>query len=101
MTSKGCGKNCVGCATTALQRNILFTSINTEMANLRKDERVTLENESLGKMEFTAEHAETILAAANNTGPGAWALPKGSKYETENGKLIRSATATTDSGPAK
>lgn len=67
---------------------------------LRKDERVTLESDGM-KQEFDGQHAYNILTAENNTGPGAWALPKGSKYEMENGKLIRSSTATTDSSPKK
>lgn len=67
---------------------------------LRKDEKVVLESNG-EKMEFAGAHAQNILTAENNTGPGAWALPKGSKYQLENGKLIRSGTATTDSSPRK
>ena len=70
------------------------------MASLRRDEKVTLESNG-EKQDFEGEHAQNILTAANNTGPGVWTLPKGSKYQLENGKLIRSATATTDSSPKK
>lgn len=67
---------------------------------LRKGEIVVLE--SGGKQwEFDAQHAENILNATNNTGPGAWALPSGSPYQFDNGKLNRTPTATTDSSPEK
>ena len=63
------------------------------MANIRRTDVVELENEKVGKRPFQAAHAENILNATNNTGPGQWVLPKGSKFVLENGKLNRSATA--------
>ena len=66
---------------------------------LRKGELVTLESETNGSMPFPAQQAENILQSKSNTGPGAWALPKASKYKFEDGKLIRSATAKSDNGP--
>ena len=63
------------------------------MGNVKRTAMVELESSTAGKKEFEATHAENILTATNNTGPGAWALPKGSKYQLENGKLNRSATA--------
>lgn len=64
------------------------TPKNKEGTTLKKGTVVELENDKQGKQPFSPEEAATLLQMPQNT--GLWVLPKDSKYELQNGKIIRS-----------